>query len=150
MTDARGPKSSRDKSRTRDRHGRGKRGPVAVPTDPKVPVRRTRRQKFDDIALAIVTEIDARWQSHLGLIEYAVEESPDIPHDWTAEDYIPLGSLERGSGATPARLVIYRRPIEHRCLTRSEVEAMVLMVVVEQVADLLGIAANEVDPRYQP
>jgi predicted Zn-dependent protease with MMP-like domain len=123
---------------------------MAVPTDPKVPVLRTRRERFDDIALAIVTEIDARWQSRLGLIEYAVEESPDIPKEWTVEDHIPLGSLERGSGATPARLVIYRRPIEHRCQTRSEVEAMVLMVVVEQVADLLGIAAEDVHPRYQP
>jgi predicted Zn-dependent protease with MMP-like domain len=123
---------------------------MAVPADPKVPTLRTRRERFDDIALAIVTEIDARWQSRLGLIEYAVEESPDIPKEWTVEDHIPLGSLERGSGATPARLVIYRRPIEHRCQTRSEVEAMVLMVVVEQVADLLGIAAEDVDPRYQP
>lgn len=123
---------------------------MAVPTDPKVPTLRTRRERFDDIALAIVTEIDARWQSRLGLIEYAVEESPDIPKEWTVEDHIPLGSLERGSGATPARLVIYRRPIEHRCQTRSEIEAMVLMVVVEQVADLLGIAAEDVDPRYQP
>jgi predicted Zn-dependent protease with MMP-like domain len=123
---------------------------MAVPTDPKVPVLRTRRERFDDIALAIVTEIDGRWQSRLGLIEYAVEESPDIPKEWTVEDHIPLGSLERGSGAKPARLVIYRRPIEHRCNTRSEVEAMVLMVVVEQIADLLGIAAEDVDPRYQP
>ncbi|MEI7059353.1 metallopeptidase family protein [Nocardioides sp. CCNWLW239] len=137
-------------TRHRDRHGRGKRGPIALPNDPMVPVLRTRRERFDDIALAIVTEIDGRWQSRLGLIEYAVEESPDIPKDWTVDDHIPLGSLERGSGATPARLVIYRRPIEHRCRTRSEVEAMVLMVVVEQVADLLGIAAEDVDPRYQP
>ena len=123
---------------------------MAVPTDPKVPVLRTRRERFDDIALAIVTEIDGRWQSRLGLIEYAVEESPDIPKEWTVEDHSPLGSLERGSGAKPARLVIYRRPIEHRCHTRSEVEDMVLMVVVEQIADLLGIAAEDVDPRYQP
>ncbi|MFD4324268.1 metallopeptidase family protein [Nocardioides sp. NPDC058538] len=137
-------------TRHRDRHGRGTRGPMAVPTDPKVPVLRTRRERFDDIALAIVTEIDGRWQSRLGLIEYAVEESPDIPKEWTVEDHIPLGSLERGSGAKPARLVIYRRPIVHRCHTRAEVEAMVLMVVVEQIADLLGIAAEDVDPRYQP
>ena len=122
---------------------------MAFPPDPKTPVGRTRRERFDDIALMIVTEIDGRWQSRLGMIEYAVEESPDIPTDWTVDDYIPLGSLERGSGATPSRLVIYRRPIENRCHTRFEVEAMVLMVVVEQVADLLGIAAQDVDPRYQ-
>jgi len=44
--------------------------------------------------------------------------------------------------------VVFRRPIEHRCETRAELEAMVLMVLVEQVAELLGIDAEDVDPRY--
>jgi len=61
---------------------------------------------------------------------------------------VPLSSLIRGTGATPTRLVLSRRPIEHRCETRTELEAMVLTVVVEQVAELLGIDAEQVDPRY--
>ena len=56
----------------------------------------------------------------------------------------------RGTGTDPTRLVLFRRPIEHRAETRDELEALVLTVVVEQVAELLGIDAELVDPRYQP
>ena len=44
--------------------------------------------------------------------------------------------------------MLFRRPIEHRCETRTELEAMVLTIVVEQVAELLGIDAERIDPRY--
>jgi predicted Zn-dependent protease with MMP-like domain len=123
------------------------RGPAVTPAVPGKPEQPTARERFDDLALAIVTEIDQRWQDRLGLVEYAVEDTPQIPDDWTA-DTVPLSSLVRGSGADPTRLVLFRRPIEHRCEGRRDLEAMLLTVVVEQVAELLGIEADEVDPRY--
>ncbi len=134
--------------RIRDRRGRGMRGPGVLPTIPGQPVLRTRRERFDDLALGIVTEIDERWQDKLGLVEYAVEDAPQIPDDWSSET-VPLSSLVRGTGATPTRLVLFRRPIEHRCETRDDLEAMVLTIVVEQIAELLGIDAEQVDPRYE-
>ena len=82
------------------------------------------------------------------LVEYAVEDAPQIPDDWET-DQVPLSSLVRGSGATPTRLVLFRRPIEHRAETRADLEALVLTVVVEQVAELLGIDPEQVDPRYE-
>jgi predicted Zn-dependent protease with MMP-like domain len=124
------------------------RGPAITPAVVGRPERRTARERFDDLALDIVTEIDGRWQDRLGLVEYAVEDTPQIPDDWTAGT-VPLSSLVRGTGVTPTRLVLFRRPIEHRCDSRSELEAMVLTVVVEQIAELLGIDAEEVDPRYE-
>ncbi len=123
------------------------RGPAVLPAIPGRPELPTARERFDDLALDIVTDIDARWQDRLGLVEYAVEDTPQIPDDWSSGT-VPLSSLVRGSGATPTRLVLFRRPIEHRCETRAELEAMVLTVVVEQVAELLGIDAEQVDPRY--
>ncbi len=123
------------------------RGPGVVPQRPGRPEGRTPRERFDDLALDIVTDIDRRWQDRLGLVEYAVEDAPQIPDDWSS-DTVPLSSLVRGAGANPTRLVLFRRPIEHRCETRSDLEAMVLTVVVEQVAELLGIDAELVDPRY--
>jgi predicted Zn-dependent protease with MMP-like domain len=134
--------------RTRDRRGRGLRGPGVLPARPGSPELRTSRQRFDELVLGIVTAIDARWQDRLGLVEYAVEDAPQIPDDWDSGT-VPLSSLIRGTGATPTRLVLFRRPIEHRCETRSDLEAMVLTVVVEQVAELLGIDAEQVDPRYE-
>jgi len=124
------------------------RGPAVVPAVPGRPELRTPRERFDDLALGIVTEIDHRWQDRLGLVEYAVEDTPQIPDDWTSGT-VPLSSLVRGSGATPTRLVLFRRPIERRCESRADLEALVLTVVVEQVAELLGIDAEDVDPRYE-
>lgn len=124
------------------------RGPGVVPSRPGSPELRTARQRFDDLALGIVTAVDAKWQDKLGLVEYAVEDAPQIPDDWDSAT-VPLSSLIRGTGATPTRLVLFRRPIEHRCETRSDLEAMVLTVVVEQIAELLGIDADQVDPRYE-
>ena len=123
------------------------RGPDVLPGSVGRPGRRTPRERFDDLVLDVVTDIDRRWQDRLGLVEYAVEDAPQIPDDWTSGT-VPLSSLVRGSGATPTRLVLFRRPIEHRCDTRSDLEAMVLTVVVEQVAELLGIDPELVDPRY--
>lgn len=124
------------------------RGPAVLPRVPGQPELRTARERFDDLTLDIVTDIDRRWQDRLGLVEYAVEDTPQIPDDWTSGT-VPLSSLVRGSGTTPTRLVLFRRPIEHRAETREDLEALVLTVVVEQVAELLGIDAEQVDPRYE-
>ncbi len=133
----------------RDRRGRGLRGPAALghPAVGRPPYPRSRRESFDRLVLDIVSDLDERWSDRLGLVEYAVEDAPQLPDDWESGT-VPLSSLVRGSGATPSRLVVFRRPLEHRAADRMELEAMVLTVVVEQVAELLGIAPSEVDPRY--
>lgn len=133
--------------RTRDRRGRGMRGPGVLPARLGTPALRTPRQRFDDLALTVIGDVDACWQDRLGLVEYAVEDTPQVPDDW-GTDTVPLASLVRGIGATPTRLVLFRRPIEHRCETRSDLEALVLTVVVEQVAELLGLDPADVDERY--
>lgn len=135
-------------ARRRDRRGRGQRGPAVLPSalSPQPPLTRIRREAFDRTVLDIVTEIDARWAEHLGPIEYAVEDIPVLPDDWK-DGQVPLSSVVRRKGA-PTRLVVFRRPVEHRCRDRADVEALVLTVIVEQVADILGIEPSQVDPRY--
>ena len=123
------------------------RGPRVLPRQAGQPELRGARDRFDQLVLQVVTEIDARWQDRLGLVEYAVEDAPLVPDDWSTTT-VPLSSLVRGSGAEPTRLVLFRRPIEHRAETRADLEALVLTIVVEQVAELLGIDAEQVDPRY--
>lgn len=118
-----------------------------MPRDPRVPERASRRERFDRLVLDIVKEVDTRWHKQLGLVEYAVEDTPLLPDDW-GEETVPLSSLVRGTGADATRLVLFRRPIEHRCESRAELEAMVLTLVVEQIAELLGLPPGDVDPRY--
>lgn len=123
------------------------RGPGIVPLDPRTPTGRTAGDRFDEIVLGIVQEIEERWSSRLGLVEYAVEDAPQVPDDWQPET-VPLSSLVRGVRGEPTRIVLFRRPIEHRCENRTELSALVLTVVVEQVAELLGVDPELVDPRY--
>jgi predicted Zn-dependent protease with MMP-like domain len=133
--------------RTRDRRGRGMRGPGVMPAVPGTPALKTKRQRFDQLVLDVVTPLDEKWHQHLGLVEYAVEDAPMLPDDW-GDETVPLSSLVRGKGQEPTRLVLFRRPIEHRATNRDELEAMVHTVVVEQLAELLGITTGQVDERY--
>ncbi|WP_223394193.1 metallopeptidase family protein [Nocardioides rotundus] len=133
--------------RRRDRHGRGMRGPGVLPRVPGRPERRTARQRFDDLVVTVVAEIEDRWADRLGLVEYGVEDTPQLPEDWESVS-VPLASLVRRGGADPHRIVLFRRPIEQRAASREELEGLVLTVVVEQVAELLGVPPEDVDDRY--
>jgi hypothetical protein len=50
--------------------------------------------------------------------------------------------------AQPTRIVVFRRPVEIRARGRDERAALVHDIVVEQVAELLGLSPETVDPRY--
>lgn len=106
----------------------------------------TARSKFDSDVLAAVRLVEQRWGAHLPLVEYAVEDAPLIPDEWGAED-VPLSSLVRGQGATPHRVVVFRRPVERRSPSRTQQRSLVLTLVVAHVADLLDMDVDEVDPR---
>jgi hypothetical protein len=126
------------------------RGPALLPgplSPSGVPAVRSPKAAFDAIVLEVVHELEERWHEELGLVEFAVEETPMVPDDWDA-DTVPLATLVRGSGGSPTRLVLFRRPIELRSETRGDLSAMVLTVLVEQVSELLGRPPEEVDPRY--
>jgi hypothetical protein len=107
------------------------------------------RELFDALVLEVVHDLEERWHAELGLVEFAVEETPMVPDDWSA-DTVPLATLVRGSSTTPTRLVLFRRPIELRAETRADLSALVLTVLVEQVSELLDRPPEEIDPRYDP
>jgi predicted Zn-dependent protease with MMP-like domain len=49
-------------------------------------------------------------------------------------------------GQHPARIVVYRRPLEIRATDRDDLADLVRDVVVDQVAVLLGRDPEEIDP----
>jgi predicted Zn-dependent protease with MMP-like domain len=125
------------------------RGPLAIrgPLAPAgVPVTRSRAERFDELVLDAVEALERRFADELDGVEFAVEEVPD-PHRTHADD-VPLGSAHTSVAGEPHRVVIYRRPIELRAAGTSDLSSLVHDVVVEQVAELLGLSPDEVDPAY--
>jgi hypothetical protein len=124
------------------------RGPAVLPgplTAGGGPRRPSRRDRFDLQVLEVVEALEERWSADLGRMELAVEEAPVLPEGWD-ETTVPLASVVRRGDQV--RLVVFRRPIELRATTPEDLSALILTVVVEQVAELLGRSPHEVDPRY--
>ncbi len=115
----------------------------------RVPAHRTGRERFDQVAVDVMSDVESRWAEELAPVELAVEDIPVLPRTWVAPR-VPLASLVPATQSTPPRLVLFRRPIEHRAESRVDLEALVLTVVVEQLADYLGVPAEEVHPDYEP
>ncbi|HVM28714.1 MAG TPA: metallopeptidase family protein [Mycobacteriales bacterium] len=155
--------------RGRDRHGRGLRGPLArrsvqvAARTVQVPLAATPAERFDELVLDAVERLEQRWARELEHVEFAVEDVPHVPPgvdpaldadvvvDETAGGAVPLGRLlpggvdARGVQASP-RVVVYRRPLEARAGSRAELAELVQDVVVDQVARLLGLDPDDVDP----
>ena len=134
-----------------DRRGRGMRGPAFGLDAPggRVPAHLSSRELFDQVAIDVMSDVESRWPEELAAVELAVEDIPVLPHTWVAPR-VPLASLVPATQVVPPRLVLFRRPIEHRAETRADLEALLLTVVVEQLADYLGVPAEEVHPDYEP
>lgn len=129
--------------RRRDRRGRGIRGPLL---HPGLPAHRTRAERFDDLVLASVERLELRWAGDLDGTEFGVEDvPPSAPAPW--EHGVPLGRCFPRDSGLPARIVVYRRPIEERADGRLELAELVHDVLVEQVAHLLNRPPEDVDPR---
>ncbi|MEE1795289.1 metallopeptidase family protein [Streptomyces sp. BE308] len=133
------PHASEPRPRRRDRHGRGMRGPVAPP---QVPLSASRGETFRDLVQDSVERLERRWPQ-LAEVDFVVLDVPGTP-----EETVPLGSALSASKGQPAQIVVYRRPVEIRTKSRDERALLVHEVVVEQVAELLGLAPESVDPRY--
>ncbi len=144
--------------RHRDRHGRGIRGSLA-PVD--VPVSLTRAARFDEHVLDAVEQVeravaaeqgdspDPSLVERLAAVEYGIEEVPPEPVLSAAEsgqESLRLGRAEPATESNPARVVLYRRPVELRTPDPRDRAALVHEIVVDHLADLLGVLPDQLDP----
>jgi predicted Zn-dependent protease with MMP-like domain len=122
-----------------------------------VPLYRTRSQQFDDMVLDAVARLEGRWEAELTGVEFAVQEVPEA--DELTDDSVPLPLARTAPGspestdparpATPARIIVYRRPLLARAENEGELSDLIFDVVVEEFADFLGIEPESVDPVYR-
>jgi predicted Zn-dependent protease with MMP-like domain len=118
---------------------------------PEVPLVRSRAEQFDDLVLDSVERLDEHLGGKLDGVEFVVDEVPPDPETspatgaW-ANEPVPLGHSVPATGDTKGRVVVYRRPVEARADDRTDLAALIHVVVVQQVSDLLDIPPEEVDP----
>jgi predicted Zn-dependent protease with MMP-like domain len=141
------------RDRRRDRRGRGLRGSLAPPGSP---LWVTPAERFDQLVQDAVDALEDRWAESLRSVEFVVEEVPPEPVDGVdqrvvdgeIEQPVPLGRTFPARDGHPARVVVYRRPVEGRTPSSPVRDAFVHDVVVELVAELLGLEPETVDPDY--
>jgi predicted Zn-dependent protease with MMP-like domain len=145
--------------RRRDRHGRGLRGrllpPRAVWPDGSVdlPAWRSRADVFDDLVLEAVARV-ARHRAELVDLEVVVHDVPPpglegadgLVADGTAGGEVPLALALAADAASTPRIVVYRRPIELRAEDQQDLQDLLHEVVVDAVAELLGVDPDDIDP----
>jgi len=136
--------------RRRDRRGRGLRGAL-VP--PHLPLARKPAEQFDDLVLDVVEHLDQRWRQQLAALEFAVEDvpPPELLVDEHGQPAVPLARLlpagtDPSGAAYPPRIVVFRRPLEARARGPEDLADLVHDVVVDEVARLLGLDPDIVDP----
>jgi predicted Zn-dependent protease with MMP-like domain len=115
-----------------------------------VPAARTRAEIFDDLVLDTVEDLERRWAKELAGVEFAVEEVPGdlnvYESDVLEDGQVPLARLlpgRPGRHGVPPRIVVYRRPLEFRASGRDDLADLVHDVIIEQVANLLGVDPDE-------
>ena len=136
--------------RRRDRHDRGLRGPLALPnpyTGRAVPLRRRldRQQFFTEAVTDAVARIGRSYSGGLDGVDVGVEEVPYMATMWSG-DRVPLGVCVEATSLRPAQIVLYRRPLEHRAGSRSELQDLVHRTLVEQLAALTAQQVRDIDP----
>lgn len=160
MTVTRSARSRR--RRSRDRRGRGVRGPLYPAT---LPVARSRSERFDAIVLEALGPIDERWHAEIDRLDIAIDEVPEVTDcdpatvtwgsDVVEDGNIPLARLvpagvDRAGLPTRARIVLYRRPLETRAQDGGDLSDLVHEVLVEQVANYLGLDPDAIDGPIEP
>ena len=124
------------------------RGPLA---QPPVPIAGSRREFFDDLVLDAAENISAFLQDERGTsldaVDFVVEDMP-VFEVGEEPDEVPFGRVEAGTIQTPPTVVIYRRTIELRSEDGPERAELVHDAVVEQVAELLGLDPDDIDPGF--
>ncbi|NNG20243.1 metallopeptidase family protein [Naumannella sp. ID2617S] len=133
----------------RDRHGRGLRGPLARPRPdgPAVPLDRTRNRTafFAEAITESVARISRVCPEALVRVQIGWEEVPHLAVAWTGRQ-VPLALAVEETEDRPARVVLYRRPLEHRAATPTGLKILVHRTVVEQLAALTGLSVETIDP----
>ena len=125
----------------KDRRGHGLRG---VLISPNVPSYRSRRQSFENIIILVSLKLQQVWPQ-VEKIEFCTQNvPPSDPAPWENDDVI-LGRVfdQDLKHNLPARIVLYRYPIEYRANSSLELKQILEDVICQQLSHILNVPADE-------
>ena len=128
--------------RSRDRRGRGIRGPRSLPgplSASRLPFDTNRQKEFDNFGLAALNSMARTIQAAGVSVEVAVESAPLLPESW--DDPVPASILTK-DGSTHT-IVIYRLPITQRAESSAQVLSLVWEVLSHRVAEIVGVHPDD-------
>ncbi|MDH2455521.1 metallopeptidase family protein [Corynebacterium bovis] len=141
-----------------DPRGHGARGVLMPP----LPRSRTRGQRFDAAVLDVYADVLDRFGDRMDGLDIAVDVVPRMridasdgpwPEDVVADGAVPLGRLvpagvDAQGAPTRPRLIIFRRPVEHRAPTAALLDEWLRFIVAQLVAVYLNTTPEQVDPGF--
>ena len=137
-------------NRRRDRHGRGLRGPLALANPlsayrAQPPQPTTKADFFHDAVHAAVDRVGRQCPDALVGVTVGIEDVPHFDIAWSGSQ-VPLAAALEGTPDRPGQVVVYRRPLEHRAVSRRGLRILVYRTIVEQLSALTGRSIAEIDP----
>ena len=101
----------------------------------RLPRYRTRTGMFDDMVAAQVRRLGQAWPELIRPLQFAVEDvPPSDPTPWQT--------------GIPARVVLYRMPLQTEAPTKLELQLAVRDELVARIAELYGRRPEEIDPDW--
>ena len=141
------PQYSGGMSKRRNRHSRGQRAPVVLPRSYGGRIDRIDTTHAEFFTACLAQAVQQVQMSCPGILDNVVVGAEDVPTmpDWT-EGRVPLSSAVDGCEHSPARVVIYRRPLELRTASRRGLAILVHRTLIEQLSALTGTPVETIDP----
>ena len=135
----------------RDRHGRGVRGPLSLPNPltgapMRLPGHVSAAEFFIQAITASVQRLMQTCPDALVGVDIGVEDVPSSTFDWALLERVPLAAAIDATTTRPARIVIFRRPLERRASDRADLRDLVHITLVEQLSALTGRSMHDLDP----
>ncbi|MBW3081880.1 metallopeptidase family protein [Bifidobacterium phasiani] len=130
----------------RNRHGRGVRTPTF---GTRMPRYRTRSGLFDDMVAAQIRRLNGAWPELIRPVQFAVEDvPPSDPAPWEEPRDMMTSRCFTASHGIPARVVLYRLPIQSHVRGRTELQLAIRDELVGRIAELYGRRPEEIDPDW--
>jgi hypothetical protein len=114
----------------------------------RIPRYRTKAGRFDGAVVAQLKRLHQAWPQLIESIQCAVEDvPPSDPLPWEDNSVARSRAFPAEHGQ-PARIVVYRRPIESMARDTFDLQLILRDEIVSRLADLSGKHPEDIDPGW--